>query len=59
MNLIKCNVSTKEFNVKKICKFCDMPKNANMYWSAYTNEGIYDIYRTDSGVLYSKPLRTV
>lgn len=58
MTIITCNVAKVEFKVKKICKVSEMPKSATQYWSAFNDTGIYDIYRTDAGVLYSKPAKT-
>jgi len=57
MMKIKCNVLKKEFNIKKICHISEMPKNAKTFWSVYTDTGVYEIYKTAAGVLYSKPLR--
>lgn len=55
---ITCTLTNKALTVKKICKVCDMPKSSN-YWTTFYSgkEGMYDIWRTDSGILYSKPLR--
>lgn len=57
MKQITCALFNKTFFVKKICKVADMPKSAQYNCTAYANEGLYDIWRTDAGVLYSKPLR--
>jgi len=54
---ITCTIANKTFNIKKICKVCDMPKSCRNYWTAFTPAGMYDIWITDNGVLYSKPLR--
>jgi len=58
MAQITCNLFNKTFTVKKICKVCDMPKTANYFTTAYALDGLYDIWRTDSGILYSKPIRS-
>lgn len=52
-------ISRQTFKVKKVCKIVEMPKSATPYWTAFTPNGLYDIYRTDTGVLYSKPVRQV
>ena len=59
MTTIIDNINVRTFKVKKVCKISEMPKTVQYYWTAYTINGIYDIYRTDSGVLYSKPVRHV
>lgn len=53
MNIQICTLLKKEYKVKKICKVSDMPKNANYYTTAYTDNGVVNIYRTDAGILYS------
>lgn len=57
MTLITCTLTNTTFNVKKICKVSEMPKNAFSYWTAYTPNGVYDIFMTPNGVYYSKPAR--
>ena len=51
---IICRVANQSFEVKKICKVCDMPKTAQHYWTVFLfNGNMQDIYRTDSGILYA------
>ena len=58
MITLKCNLSGKQFTVKKICKRIEMPKNTRYWDTVYTLGGIetpiYNIYRTDSGTMYAK-----
>lgn len=56
---VNCNISKRTFQVKKICKVSEMPQSANYFFTAFTTEGIYDIWRTDAGIFYSKPLNTI
>jgi hypothetical protein len=55
---IHCALFNKVYKVKKIClKHSEIPNNANMFYTAYTNDinkTVYDIYMTINGVLYAK-----
>lgn len=52
---IKCNVTGKSYNVKKIVeKISDMPQSATFRYQAYTDDGMYNIYVTPNMQMYAK-----
>lgn len=56
---INCQLSEragkpKKYNVKKVCKHSEMPKNANYHDTIYIDNYCQDIYKTDNFVFYAK-----
>lgn len=46
MATITCTVQNRSFNVKKVCKVSEMPKNATFYFTCFTPQGVVNIYAT-------------
>lgn len=57
MATITCTVQNRSFNVKKICKVSEMPKNATAYFTCFTPHGIVEIYATPSFIYYATPAK--
>jgi hypothetical protein len=54
MITIHCELMNKDYQVKKVCKISEMPKNARFFNTAFFNKQSQDIYRTDGGIFYAK-----
>lgn len=52
--ILKCQLTGKTYNVKKVCKIQDMPKSANYWDTIYIDRYSQDIYKTDSFIFYAK-----
>jgi hypothetical protein len=63
MQVLKCNITQKEWQVKKVCKLAQMPKNAQYLTTIYFEtakgfpySGRQEIYMNESGYFANLPV---
>lgn len=63
--LITCNLSKKQFDVKKVCPIAQMPKNVILFYTVffevikdYPYSGKQNIYINNSG-FFATPVETI